>query len=239
MRPWLLALTLLFAAAPAGAQSAAQLGAQHYRTGAEAFARREFRVAAIEFRTAYELTHEPALLFNLGAALALDERRDEAREAFERYLRERPDAPNRAQVEARLHDLRAPASSVRTAAVPGRSQPPARFVAPPTTPTAAAGSPVRAAGVVVGSVGLLALGIGAGLYVDVGSQYDTCAVRRCPAILQPRGEDAASVALLWAGGALTVAGLVTFFAAPRRGASAGAHVMVVPQARGLTVAGVF
>lgn len=226
-------LVLLLAPVAASAQPRpADRGERHYEAGAEAYAQRRFGVAATEFRRAYELTHEPALLFNLGSALAADGQREAARAALQDYLRSAPDAPNRPAVEARLRELAPP---VAAPVVP--APPPARvtLVAPPTP--RATRSPWPLVGAVAGGVGVVAAAVGVGLYLDVDAQFDRCAQVGCPRDEQPRAQDAASVALLWGGGALAVAGLVTFLAAPRTTGAATAYLTPTPQ--GLAIGGVF
>lgn len=66
-----------------------------------------FSVALERFREAYELSHRPVLLYNIG--LTADRMRldDEALAAFEEYLARVPDAENRREVEGRVAALRA------------------------------------------------------------------------------------------------------------------------------------
>lgn len=239
VRRLLLALALLSSPAVSSAQPRAapsNPGERRYREGYDAFARRDYAAAAVAFRLAYELTHDPALLFNLGSALESDGQRDAARESFEAYLRATPDTPNRAVVEARLRSLQpavvapAPPSPVAAAIV---------RVAPPGAVAPRPGSPWPVAGAVVGGVGVIAAALGLGLYLDVDARFDRCAQVPCPREDQPRGEDVASVALLWGGGALAVAGLVTFLLAPRPARSASARVFISPTLHGLTIGGAF
>ena len=90
-----------------------QLAASHYQTGNAEYRAGHFREAATEFRAAYQLSHEPALLFNAGSALYDAGDFPAAREAFEQYLRALPNAPNRGIVAARIDSIRQ-----RMAAVP-------------------------------------------------------------------------------------------------------------------------
>jgi len=236
----LLIVLLLLVPAVAPAQpraSSAELGERRYRAGFEAFARRDYAAAAAAFGEAYELTHDPALLFNLGSALASAGQRDAARNALEAFLRSSPDAPNRAAVEARIRAL-TPAPVVVAPAAAPRPAPASSLVlsrAPPATRP----SPWPTVGVVLGGVGLVAAAVGLGLYLDVDARFGRCAQVPCPREDQPRGEDVASVALLWGGGAIAVAGLVTLLVAPRRSSSAIARIVVAPTAQGLTVGGAF
>jgi tetratricopeptide (TPR) repeat protein len=75
--------------------------------GSRAFDDRRWDDAARYFGRAYELSNQPELLFNIGAARERLGDRSRAIEAFERYLDAAPDADNRSEVEERLHTLRA------------------------------------------------------------------------------------------------------------------------------------
>ncbi len=55
-----------------------------------------------DFRRAYDLSHRPELLFNVGAAAEHVRHDEEALAAYRQYLAERPEAANRSVVEARV-----------------------------------------------------------------------------------------------------------------------------------------
>lgn len=77
-----------------------------FQAGRMAFSNGRFDDALQAFRKAHSLSERPELLFNIGSAADRLGRDEEALEAFEAYLRERPDAPNRAEVEGRIRELR-------------------------------------------------------------------------------------------------------------------------------------
>lgn len=58
-----------------------------------------------DYEQAYLLIEDPALLFNIGQAYRLWNRPDEAIRSYKNYLRKRPDASNRADVERKISDL--------------------------------------------------------------------------------------------------------------------------------------
>jgi len=58
------------------------------------------------FRRAYELSHRPLLLFNVGQCYDRLRHDEQAIATFEQYLSELPNADNRVQVEARIRALR-------------------------------------------------------------------------------------------------------------------------------------
>lgn len=100
---------------------------QHYEKGARYYEAENFVEARAEFEEAYRLSRLPDLLYNLARVA---ERLDQPREELgylEQYLKERPHARDRADIEAKIVRLRE-----RVPAVP--EKPPA----PPETPPAAA-----------------------------------------------------------------------------------------------------
>ncbi len=118
------------AASGTSAPQASDLEAHRlFEQGRDAFAEGEFEQALESFRHAYGLSHRPALLFNIGAAADCLRRTDEALDAFERYLRQVPDAPNRHEVEARVRILHEQSARERTLAE--RPRPVTIIEAPP------------------------------------------------------------------------------------------------------------
>lgn len=85
-----------------------------------------------DYEQAYLLVEDPALLFNIGQAYRLWNRPDDAIRSYKNYLRKRPNASNRADVERKIADLeRIIDERSRTGAQP--ALPPPQPVAPPTT----------------------------------------------------------------------------------------------------------
>lgn len=78
-----------------------------FLAGQAAYNRDRFDDALDYFERSHELSGRPELLFNIGLAAAHAGRVERARTAFERYLVEVPEAPNRADAEARLARLNA------------------------------------------------------------------------------------------------------------------------------------
>ena len=77
-----------------------------FTQGQEFFEAGEYEAALSKFEQAYELSQRPMLLFNIGSTLDRLRREEEAVTAFQRYLDEEPDAPDRVEIEARLRILR-------------------------------------------------------------------------------------------------------------------------------------
>ena len=78
-----------------------------YSAGEIAYNEGRFQSALEYFQRAYELSSRPALLYNIGSAAERVRQDDVALAAFEQYLTEVPEAPNRAAVQARIEILRA------------------------------------------------------------------------------------------------------------------------------------
>jgi tetratricopeptide (TPR) repeat protein len=99
-----------------------------YSAGAAAFAAGRYDDALGYFQHAYELSHRPGLLYNVGQAADRARHDEVALRAFEEYLEVLPDAPNRTEIEGRIRVLRT--------AVAAHAVAPAPVETPPTeTPT--------------------------------------------------------------------------------------------------------
>jgi tetratricopeptide (TPR) repeat protein len=93
-------------AAPTAVTPANGNGASaHHRRGAEHFARGEYDAAVSEFRKAYELEADPAVLYDIALAYQELGAPERARFFYRRYLSAAPTAANRQEVEARLEAL--------------------------------------------------------------------------------------------------------------------------------------
>ncbi len=77
-----------------------------FQAATEAWNRGDYPAAARGFTEAYEALPHPWTLYNLGRALESGGEVARAVEVYTRYLREAPDAPDRAEVQGRLETLR-------------------------------------------------------------------------------------------------------------------------------------
>jgi tetratricopeptide (TPR) repeat protein len=198
---------------PAGPQSsgtreqAKQLsdeGMSHYRAGA-------YDRALDAFTRSYELSLNPALLFNLGQAARLAGQCRKAVSYYETYLREAPGGPPyRAEAEERISDARQCVGNESPPAVPPLAVPPAAASAATTKTEPAAvllgkpQSPVRertwvrptAIGGAVATAAFAAVGVGFAVVADshadkLTAQYDGGGQWTPEAALeQSRGESA-------------------------------------------------
>jgi len=88
---------------PAVSPDADRAAREHFTRGREAFSQGDFATAAREFSQAYELSGRPQLLYNIGTTYERLHNWEEANLALTRYLERVPDAPDRAEVQARLN----------------------------------------------------------------------------------------------------------------------------------------
>lgn len=107
----------------------------HYDQGTVHFNLDEWPQAIQEFKAAYRLFPDAIFLYNIAQCHRKIGDAAEALSFYKKYLRERPDAPNRSEVEKRIDELEA----ARAAQSQSREAPPAGL-APPNLPTSAAPS---------------------------------------------------------------------------------------------------
>lgn len=141
-------LACMAAPAVARAQSDAekkQQAKEHYEMANRFYDVGKYGDAIHEYEEAYLLVEDPALLFNIGQAYRLWDRPDDAIRSYKNYLRRRPDASNRADVERKIADLERTLDERRRAvgATPAPASatviPPPAAVTPPASPPAPAG----------------------------------------------------------------------------------------------------
>ena len=78
----------------------------HFKKGTQLYNVQLYEDAVKEFREAYLKYPSPVFLFNIGQALRLAGQREQAVAAYERYLAESPRAPDRAEVETIIKQLK-------------------------------------------------------------------------------------------------------------------------------------
>jgi tetratricopeptide (TPR) repeat protein len=117
MRLWcLLASVTLFSslAGPALAQPASVPGdyerAKALFDGAQIhYEQKEYEAALAGYRGAYKLTGAPEIMFNIAQCHRLLGQREDALTAYERFLKDVPDTPYRAEIERYIGELKATA----------------------------------------------------------------------------------------------------------------------------------
>ncbi|MBS2021387.1 MAG: hypothetical protein JST92_03185 [Deltaproteobacteria bacterium] len=105
-RSFALALVLSLAAPRAQAADSMAEAKQHFQAGQTHYALGEFTEAVQEFREAYRLSKAPAILFNLAQAMRQIGNYKQGYFYYSQYLSQRPDAPNRAEVETFMATLK-------------------------------------------------------------------------------------------------------------------------------------
>jgi tetratricopeptide (TPR) repeat protein len=125
------------APAVAQAQSEAEKRVQakdHYEMATRLYDVGKYGEAIAEYEQAYLLIEDAALLFNIGQAYRLWDRPEDAIRAYKNYLRRRPEASNRSDVEKKIADLERIVEERRRgvpAQPPPQSVQPAQQVPPP------------------------------------------------------------------------------------------------------------
>ena len=99
---------------------ATQQAREHFMAGIEHFRQHQYRDAIRRFQLAAELVPSADLWFNIARAYEEVSEYDEAIEAYQRYLRDRVDPPDRATLEQHISNLRERAEAERARE---RSQP--------------------------------------------------------------------------------------------------------------------
>src|SRR5439155_1654304 len=82
------------------ADAPASPGRERYERGTLRYNLGDFDAAIVEFKAAYEASRAPALLYNLAQAHRLNRDPERALYFYRTYLREAPDAENRAEAVA-------------------------------------------------------------------------------------------------------------------------------------------
>lgn len=197
-----------------------------YDRGAESFRAGDYEAAIDHFESSYRLSHRAELLFNIGTAADRLGRLDRAIEAYEGYLAELADAPNRDIVERRVAELHV----LRRAATEPEPEP-----VPEPTPPSAAVDP--APWILVGVGGAIA--IGGAILIGVAAA-DVASVDGAPRGASweaVRGAYERSEPLSIAGGvalgvglAMAVGGIVWWASSPSPTAEPTARLRIAPLA---------
>ncbi len=103
----------------------------HYDQGTVHFNLDEWPQAIEQFKAAYRLFPDATFLYNIAQCHRKLGNPADALSFYKKYLRERPEAPNRAEVEKRIEELEASKAAQPTPAVV-----PARLASAPTAPPA-------------------------------------------------------------------------------------------------------
>jgi tetratricopeptide (TPR) repeat protein len=138
---------ILVRSASAAAQSKTQAAREAAETGRRAYNLNHWDEAIAAFEKAYQLSGDPALLFNLAQAHRQALHGNEAVHFYKTYLREQPDGPNREVAEKQLNELQAqnwhdPFDTPDRAGAPRAPIAPAPVTPAPVTPARGPTAPV-------------------------------------------------------------------------------------------------
>ena len=242
-----LAVLSALAPPPASAQSARERALSLFEDSAVAYREGRFSEAAAALGQAYELFPEPVLLYNLARALEADGQLEAARDAYEDFLEESPDAeqaaPSRARLEviARLiseRDALREAAETRPPPDPQATEPAPR--APPEPTPSASGPDTTAPWLVLVSSAAVAV-TGAVLLGVASARYDAAATEPVHASAASMEREAyvlrdAGAALLAIGGVAMSASIVWLIVASAEGSSESVAFGLSPSAASLRVA---
>jgi tetratricopeptide (TPR) repeat protein len=149
----IVALLLLLAGGVARAQSRTEKAREHYLQGDAYYKLDKYREALQEYEQAYIIKSDPSFLYNIAQCHRLMGDKLEALKFYRRYLKDAPEAPNRAVAEKHVKDLEtalsripepndepahagsATPSGARSGAQAASPPPPAPLPAPASSPT--------------------------------------------------------------------------------------------------------
>jgi tetratricopeptide (TPR) repeat protein len=123
----------------AAAKALYDKGLSHYNLG-------EFDEAIKAFKEAYAISQAPGLLFNVAQSYRLKKDYEQATYFYQTYLRLKPDAPNRTDVEERLKEMQEALEEqkkIGTKAPIGTVNPEGTTPTNPTTPTTPTPTPTE------------------------------------------------------------------------------------------------
>jgi iron complex outermembrane receptor protein len=147
----------------------------HYDQGTVRFNLDEWPQAIEEFKAAYRVFPDATFLYNIAQCHRKMGNVTEALSFYRKYLRERPDAPNRAEVEKRIDELEASKAAQPVAPLPVAPAPAAVVPEPIASPAAPVAPPAAApeASPSLGSAAPVAAQVPAPAGVDVTANAAT------------------------------------------------------------------
>jgi tetratricopeptide (TPR) repeat protein len=175
-------IALLLAAAPDNTAQARE----HFKSAQLHYSLGEFEAAVKDFREAYRLRQEPAILFNVAQSYRQLHKYSDAYFYYRQYLSQKPDAANREEVESLIAQVqyqmdqekeqetriaRDPAAAKNSEHILGAAQPHAG-TQPAPQPAVAGTSTVRIAGFVALGAGAVGEGLAFVLHGSAQSAAD-------------------------------------------------------------------
>ena len=105
MRLWALSAVLLSCALAAADARQDHAARDAFKVGRTAYEAGDYQLAYDKFRESFQLSHEPALLYNIASALQGLKRPHDAAEALRSFLRVQQNDPDRPKIEQRIATL--------------------------------------------------------------------------------------------------------------------------------------
>jgi len=105
MRLWAALPILLWCAIASADARQDQAARTAFNVGRAAYEGGDYQLAYDKFKESFQLSHEPALLYNIASALQGLKRPHEAAEALRSFLRLQPNDPDRPKIEQRIATL--------------------------------------------------------------------------------------------------------------------------------------
>ena len=105
MRLWAAIPLLLWCAVASADARQDQAARDAFKVGRAAYETGDYQLAYDKFKESFQLSHEPALLYNVASALQGLKRPHEAAEALRSFLRLQPNDPDKPKIEQRIATL--------------------------------------------------------------------------------------------------------------------------------------
>jgi tetratricopeptide (TPR) repeat protein len=105
MRLWAALPILLWCAVAAADARQDQAARDAFKAGRAAYESGDYQIAYDKFKESFQLSHEPALLYNIASALQGLKRPHDAAEALRSFLRLQPNDTDRPKIEQRIATL--------------------------------------------------------------------------------------------------------------------------------------
>jgi tetratricopeptide (TPR) repeat protein len=105
MRLWAAIPLLLWCAVASADARQDQAARDAFKVGRAAYETGDYQLAYDKFKESFQLSHEPALLYNIASALQGLKRPHEAAEALRSFLRLQPSDPDKPKIEQRIATL--------------------------------------------------------------------------------------------------------------------------------------
>ncbi len=187
-----------------------------YREGSKHYDLREYADAIDAFKRAYALVPEPTFLFDIAQAYRQLHDCDNALAFYRNYLRAKPDADDRAQVDKLAAESQTCADEQARERQADRERLLATAAAAKPAPAARRYRALRLAGIVTAGVGVIAAGVGVYFSIDAADKahaLEQACTPRCNAIdvasidTQGKASQDRAVVLYISGGAAVAAGV--------------------------------